>query len=320
MRESDGPRDPDTPSLTTLTVSPEQVAAVPGMSDLIESIRQYVTPDRPENGAGNVAIVFSAIFTALRTGGVTMERNRLALSHFQFGFRGEGYEIPLSLSLLHAASQTQPLDASGASPGSVDRRSPRKRKHAKAAAQEACTRHTLLLKKLFERVEAASGDSRTLARHLSGQGRSIFRVSPVAGHDHGFCSGRTARRAAGSRVRVQEGDEKSLRSLRAARGFLRRTCRSCLPGHTTVGRNEGVSPKVFRDFGGRYDSLDKAGRAESACSRQALGAGKEDSSACALLRRASPDQRSSDDASGRQNHVPIVLYPPARSSSSSTRK
>ncbi len=33
---------------------------------------------------------------------------------------------------------------------------------------------------------------------------------------------------------------------------------------------------MFRDFGGRYDSLDKAGRAESACSRQALGAGKED--------------------------------------------
>ncbi len=93
MRQSDGPRDPDTPSLTTLTVSPEQVAAVPGMSDLIESIRQYVTPDRPENGAGNVAIVFSAIFTALRTGGVTMERNCLALSHFQFGFRGEGYEV-----------------------------------------------------------------------------------------------------------------------------------------------------------------------------------------------------------------------------------
>jgi hypothetical protein len=93
MRQSDGPRDPDTPSLTTLTVSPEQVAAVPGMSDLIESIRQYVTPDRPENGAGNVAIVFSAISTALRTGGVTMERNCLALSHFQFGFRGEGYEV-----------------------------------------------------------------------------------------------------------------------------------------------------------------------------------------------------------------------------------
>ena len=49
----------------------------------------------------------------------------------------------------------------------MDRRSPRKRKYAKAAAQEACTRHTLLLKKLFERAEAASGDSPTLARHLS---------------------------------------------------------------------------------------------------------------------------------------------------------
>ncbi|KAI3486582.1 hypothetical protein L1887_49845 [Cichorium endivia] len=231
-----------------------------------------------------------------------MERNCLALSHFQFGFRGEGYEIPLSLSLLHAASQTQPLDASGASPGSVDRRSPRKRKYAKAAAQEACTRHTLLLKKLFERAEAASGDSPTLARHLSAGAAVSSASPPVAGHDHGFCSGRTARRATGSRVRVQKGDEKSL------------------PGDTTVGRNEGVSQKVFRDFGGRYDSLDKAGRAESACSRQALGAGKEDSSACALLRRASPDQRSSDDASGRQNNFPIVLYPPARSSSSSTRK
>ncbi|SPO49282.1 uncharacterized protein PSANT_06973 [Moesziomyces antarcticus] len=167
MRESDGLRDADTPSLTTLHVSSEQVAAVPGMPDLIESIRQYVSPDRPENGAENVAIVFSAIFMALRIGGVTMERNCLALSHFQFGFRGEGYEIPLSISLLHAASQTQPLDAPGASFGSVDRCGPRKRKHAKAAAQEACTRHALLLKKLFERTEGASDDSQMLARRLS---------------------------------------------------------------------------------------------------------------------------------------------------------
>ncbi len=61
--------------------------------------------------------------------------------------------------------------------GERDRRSPRKRKYAKAAAQEACTRHTLLLKKLFERAEAASGDSPTLARHLSA-GAAVSSASP----------------------------------------------------------------------------------------------------------------------------------------------
>ncbi len=51
--------------------------------------------------------------------------------------------------------------------GSVDRRSPRKRGICEGCGSGSMHSHTLLLKKLFERAEAASGDSRTLARHLS---------------------------------------------------------------------------------------------------------------------------------------------------------
>ncbi|KAI3480582.1 hypothetical protein L1887_57302 [Cichorium endivia] len=101
--------------------------------------------------------------------------------HFQFGFRGEPYEIPLSASLLHAASQTQPLDAPSASVGSVDRRGPRKRIPAKVAAQEACTRYTLLLKTLFEMIEAAHDDSRTLARRLSARAVISSALPPSPG-------------------------------------------------------------------------------------------------------------------------------------------
>ncbi len=66
------------------------------MSDLIESIQQYVSPDKPDNGAENVAIVFFAI-TALRISGVRVERKWLALSHFQFGYHGE--EIKVSYAM-----------------------------------------------------------------------------------------------------------------------------------------------------------------------------------------------------------------------------
>ncbi len=73
---------------------------------------------------------------------------------------------------------------------------------------------------------------------------------------------------------------------------LCQTRRSGLPGDSTVGRNQRVPPKKFGDLGRCQKRSDEGSGVDLVCSCQAFGAGENDSPACALLRRASPDQRS----------------------------
>ena len=80
------------PTGIDLMVSEQEFEAVPGMSELIESIKTYVTPKNPSNSAKHVAIIFAAVLTAIRSTGIQVGRPGVrpqrAAEHRQLLHRG----------------------------------------------------------------------------------------------------------------------------------------------------------------------------------------------------------------------------------------
>lgn len=157
-----------------LMVSPQDVGAVPGISELTESIQTYVTPANPANSAENVAIIFAAVLSALRASGIQTEGIRIQPQHFSFVYRGECYRVSLPLDTLFGALyksadslfkhpkillsarsfQTpiaaMPSDVQEASKKQGRRRGIKGNGKARAAAKEACRGHAISLQKLFQ--------------------------------------------------------------------------------------------------------------------------------------------------------------------------
>ncbi len=82
-----------TSSPACLKIDPQEVEAVPGMTDLVDSIQAYVSPDHPMNGPRNVAIVFAAAVLALERCGIEPCRSSSESQHFEYLYRGERYRV-----------------------------------------------------------------------------------------------------------------------------------------------------------------------------------------------------------------------------------
>lgn len=78
-----------------LMVSPQDVAAVPGISELTDSIETYITPENPANSAENVAIIFTAVLSALRASGVQTDGAGNRSQNFSFVHRDYRVTLPL---------------------------------------------------------------------------------------------------------------------------------------------------------------------------------------------------------------------------------
>lgn len=81
------------PTKIDLMVSEQEFEAVPGMSELIESIKTYVTPLNPSNSAKHVAIIFAAVLTAIRSTGIQVGRPGVRPQHFSFEYRSDNYRV-----------------------------------------------------------------------------------------------------------------------------------------------------------------------------------------------------------------------------------
>lgn len=84
------------PTEIDLMVSEQEIEAVPGMSELIESIKTYVTPLNPSNSAEHVVIIFAAVPTAIHSTGIQTGRPGERPQHFSFEYRSDNYRVSQS--------------------------------------------------------------------------------------------------------------------------------------------------------------------------------------------------------------------------------
>lgn len=184
------------PADIDLRIAPQDVHAVPGMSDLIESIKTYINPANPANDALNVAIVFAAIVSALRASDIQTERADNRSQYFHYCFRGEGYRVSPDFQS-GAVSFTQETDSSLAKHkvllSATTSQSPVVTKHAasarasvsqrrrqglqakkavRAAARDSCERHVILLQKLFKKQPTSAQASSMVMQDVSARSGS----------------------------------------------------------------------------------------------------------------------------------------------------
>lgn len=86
-----------------LMVSPRDVQAVQGISELIESTQMYISRTNPTNGAQNVAIIFAAVLNALRTSDIKTKRSDDLAQYFSYMYRSDGYRVSMSFQYLSEA-------------------------------------------------------------------------------------------------------------------------------------------------------------------------------------------------------------------------